>query len=439
MIWTTHDTWIVVTGAIVAAACALPGCFLVLRKQSMMGDAISHAVLPGLALAYMVTHSRASFAMFAGAAIVGLLTAFFTEAVHRIGKVEQNASMGVVFTSLFALGLVLIERSASHVDLDTNCVLYGALELVALEPVRIGAWEVPLAALSGAIVLLLNGLFVCVCYKELRIATFDPDLATTMGINATLLHYLLMTLVAVTVVACFEAVGSILVIAMLVVPAACAQLLTHRLATMLLLSVLIGCASALVGHLAAVMVPHAFGAPSTSSQGMMAVAAGLILLGCVVLAPQQGLLSRAWQRVRLARRIAAEDILGIMYRLESPVARGASVTLPDMSNILQMSGGVGPLGFRLALRELIRAGKLEPEGGNFRLTERGRSQAANIIRSHRLWEVYLSRHLGLPLHELHFAAEQLEHVTTPAMQDQLAGLAQAEAEDPHGREIPGRH
>ena len=135
--WTAHDTWIITTGALAAVACSLLGCFLVLRKQSMMGDAISHAVLPGLAIAFIVTESRGSVVMFIGAAVVGVLTAVFTETVHRIGKVEQNASMGVVFTTLFALGLLLIENAAHHVDLDPGCVLYGALELVKLNSVSV--------------------------------------------------------------------------------------------------------------------------------------------------------------------------------------------------------------------------------------------------------------------------------------------------------------
>ena len=127
MNWTSFDSWIVVTGALCAMACALPGCFLVLRKMSMMGDAISHAVLPGLATAFIVTGSRASLTMFLGAAIVGVLTAVFTQWISRFGNVDRGAAMGIVFTTLFALGLVLIRSAADHVDLDPGCVLYLSL------------------------------------------------------------------------------------------------------------------------------------------------------------------------------------------------------------------------------------------------------------------------------------------------------------------------
>jgi manganese/zinc/iron transport system permease protein len=135
MSWTTLDTWIVVAGALTAASCALLGCFLLVRRMSMMGDAISHSVLPGLAAAFLITGSRDSLPMLAGAVIVGLLTAGLTQGLSRFGDVEESAAMGVVFTSFFALGLVLIVRAADTVDLDPGCVLYGAIELSPLDTV----------------------------------------------------------------------------------------------------------------------------------------------------------------------------------------------------------------------------------------------------------------------------------------------------------------
>ena len=225
MNWYAIDTWIVIVGILAAVACTLLGNFLVLRKMSMMGDAISHAVLPGLAIAFLITGARASLAMFIGAAVVGVLTAVFTQWISRFGKVDQGASMGIVFTTLFALGLILIVQAADHVDLDAGCVLYGAIELTPLDVV----WstklfgmtvDLPRAVVVLVSVCLVNALFVILFFKELRISSFDPELASTIGINASLMHYLLMTLVAITTVAAFEAVGSIIVIAMLIVPAA---------------------------------------------------------------------------------------------------------------------------------------------------------------------------------------------------------------------------
>lgn len=283
MIWLAFDTWIVVVGMLAAMACALPGCFLVLRRMSMMGDAISHAVLPGLAVGFLVSASRASLSMFFGAAVVGVLTAVFSQWISRFGRVDRGAAMGIVFTTLFALGLLLIVRAADHVDLDPGCVLYGALELTPLDVLFSFSLaglvvEVPRAAVVLAAVLAGNLLVIILLYKELNLSSFDPSLATTLGINATAIHYILMAMVAMTTVASFEAVGSIIVIAMLVVPAVSAYLLTHRLWLMLVLSAVIAALSAFFGHLGALVVPGWFGFSGTSTSGMMAVAAGLLFL-----------------------------------------------------------------------------------------------------------------------------------------------------------------
>jgi manganese/zinc/iron transport system permease protein len=306
------DGWIIAAGALCALSCALLGPYLVLRRMSMMGDAISHAVLPGLAIAFLVTDSRASLPMFAGAAIVGLLTALFTEWIRSFGKVDEGASMGVVFTGLFALGLVLVVQAADKVDLDPGCVLYGAIEMTPLDTATIGAWEVPRVVLTLGSVSALNLLFVVCFYKELKITSFDPALATTLGINARLMHYLLMTLVAITAVAAFESVGSILVVAMLVVPAATAHLLTDRLSVMLVLSVLLGIASAVLGHVGAIAGPAAFGYESTNTAGMMALAAGLLFALAALAGPRHGILSKLFHRGRLSAdiesgKLRAED------------------------------------------------------------------------------------------------------------------------------------
>ena len=294
--WTSFDTWIVVVGGLTAVACALPGCFLVLRKMSMMGDAISHAVLPGIAVGFILTGSRASVPMFLAAAVTGVLTAVFTQWVSRFGRVDRGAAMGIVFTTLFALGLILIVQAADHVDLDPGCVLYGAMELTPLDGRMVLGWEVPRAVFSIGAVLLINLLFVVALFKELRLSSFDASLSDTLGFSSNLLHYLLMTVVAVTTVAAFEVVGSIIVIAMLIVPAATALLLTHRLVPMLVIASTVGVLSAGLGHLVAITVPTWFGYGSTSSSGTMATVAGLLFGVAWLFGPTDGLVFRAARR-----------------------------------------------------------------------------------------------------------------------------------------------
>lgn len=288
MTWHAVDTWIALIGALCAAACAVPGTLLVLRKSSMMGDAISHAVLPGLALAFFLTQSRTSLPMFLGALAAGVATALLTSWIGRSGRVERGAAMGIVFTTLFALGLLMMVQAADRVDLDPSCVLFGAIELTPLDVVFTISWgglvwEVPRAAVVLLAVLLVNVSFLGVFYKELLLSSFDSDFALTTGFRPMLMECLLMGLVAVTAVAAFEVVGSILVIAMLIVPGATARLLGHRLPSTLTWSCLAGISAAVLGHGLAVVLPEGFGFAPTSTSGMMAVASGLIFGGTLAL------------------------------------------------------------------------------------------------------------------------------------------------------------
>lgn len=277
--WGALDNWIVIAGILSALCCAIPGCFLLLRGMSMMGDAISHAVLPGLAIAFFISGERASLSMFIGAAIVGILTALFTQWVSRFGNVDRGAAMGIVFTTLFAIGLLMIVKAADHVDLDPGCVLYGAIELTPLDTLEIaGGLEIPRAVFVLSLMLLMNIIGLLLFYKELKISSFDPGLATSMGIPANTIHFGLMTVVALTTVACFEIVGSIIVIAMLIVPAASAFLLTTRLLPMIIISCVFAALSSILGHIGAVSIPRMIGFDSTITSGMMAVASGVLFL-----------------------------------------------------------------------------------------------------------------------------------------------------------------
>jgi manganese/zinc/iron transport system permease protein len=292
MIWTELDTWIVLTGALTAMACAVPGVFLLLIKQSMLGDAISHAVLPGLAIGFLVSGSRDPLPMFIGAVLAGLFTGVFSGVIERRGRVEAGASLGVVFCSLFALGLILIRLAADHVDLDPGCVLYGALELAVIDSATVPriVWQ------SGAI-LILNLFLAGMFFKELQVVAFDPRFAKASGIPSGLIQQGLTVVTALTTVVAFESVGSILVIAMLIVPGASAMLLSRSVSGVLLWSLVVAISSAVLGHVLAISVGptwlglltgrHDLG--SLSSAGMMAASAGGIffsLLAASRLAPR---------------------------------------------------------------------------------------------------------------------------------------------------------
>ncbi|MBX7168702.1 MAG: metal ABC transporter permease [Pirellulales bacterium] len=449
--WGTFDTWIVITAALAAMACALPGNYLLLRRQSLMGDALSHAVLPGIAGAFLAVHAARQAgwltaadygtwwhaAMFTGAIAIGMLTALLAETVQKLGGVESSAALGVVFTGMFAVGLILIRVAADRIHLDADCVLYGTIETVVMDTVA--QTGIPRAAVVNGAMLGVNLLLAGLFWKELRIAAFDPALATTQGISAGAMHYGLMAITAATLVAAFESVGSILVVAMLIVPAATAHLLTDSLSRMVGLSLLIAAASAALGHLAAITVPGIVfprlgftTVTDASTAGMMAVAAGGLFIGAVLFGHEYGLVSRLLRRTALRLRVAAEDILGAMFRHEEDGGGARPLSLGELPPRRGWSRWLQ----RLALSRLARKQMVAFEGGGYRLTDAGRIAAQDLVRSHRLWESYLEKHLGLSAARLHKSAHRMEHFIGPELREELASELDRPAIDPHGRTIP---
>lgn len=416
--------WTILVAVLCNVSCALLGCYLVLRRMSLVGDAISHSVLPGIVLAFLLSGQVTGVPILLGGMVLGVITVFLTESLRKAG-IAEDASLGVVFTALFALGVVLLQNTAAgKVDLDPGCVLYGAIEFISLDTMSLGGIEVPRAFPTLALALLLTVGFVLLFWKELKIVSFDSALAQAMGYNATLVHYLLMAMVAGVTVAAFEAVGSILVVAMLIVPAATAQLLTDRLGWMLVWASLVGIIAALLGYAIDSLCP-------TSLAGMMTLVAGGQFLAAVLLAPRHGVLSKVIRNARLRWRIVGEDLLAFLYRQEEQVGKEVPISVGEAR---QAEGGSASW---LILPMLRWSGKVHSlADGRIALTERGRELARSLVRAHRLWEAYLQENLQLPPDHLHEPASRMEHYLGPDFQTELAAqLRQAEV-DPHGRDIP---
>ncbi len=247
--------WIILTAILVSASCALVGSILVMRKQAMLSDAISHAVLPGIVIAFLLTASRNTFPMLIGAGAFGLLTVYLTDLITRKTKLFEDSSMGIVFTTLFAIGVILVTLFADMVDLDQECILYGEIAYVPWDRwLFMGMDMGPRPVWILSFVLLLNIIFFLVTFKELKIYSFDYQLALTMGLPMAGIHYGLMGMVSFTTIASFESVGAILVVALIIVPPATAYLLTDKFLNMILLSVGFGVLSAITGYFLAVWI-----------------------------------------------------------------------------------------------------------------------------------------------------------------------------------------
>lgn len=279
--------WIVLTGALVAGSCAMLGCFLILRKMSMIGDAISHAVLPGIIIAFLVSGSRSSIPMLIGASLVGVLTTFLIEFISKKAKMQNDAAIGLVFTFMFAVGIILLTLFANKMDLDADCVLHGEIIGIPFDLLETGTFLdiVPrkIWILFGVFALVVAVLTIG--YKGFLITTFDPFYAVSVGISTVFWHYVLMTLASLVTVVSFESVGAILVVAFLVVPAATAYLLTNNLKKMLGIAVLVGVLSSVLGYQFASWLDG-------SIPGAMTTVLGMLFLLVFLAAPNYGLLSK---------------------------------------------------------------------------------------------------------------------------------------------------
>ncbi|MEM1177400.1 MAG: metal ABC transporter permease [Acidobacteriota bacterium] len=294
---------ILLVGSAVAASCALIGTFLVLRKMALLGDAISHAVLPGIAVAFLITGDRSALPMVIGAAALGVVTVFLVEIGTRSGRLKEDASIGVVFPALFSIGVILISRYAGQVDIDLDCVLYGEIAYTPWDVFFLGDQSIgPRALWINGVILALVVAFVVAFYKELKLSTFDASLAAALGFSPVVMHYLLMSMLSVTIVGAFESVGAILVVAMLVVPPASAYLLTERLSRMLALSVIFGVASAVLGYYVARWL-------DASIAGAMASVAGGLFALVFLLSPSHGLLAKVLRHRALSEGMSEQLLM----------------------------------------------------------------------------------------------------------------------------------
>ena len=423
----SFEIWIMVIGALVCSACGILGCFLILKKLALMGDAISHAVLPGIVIAVMLSGSLNSIAIFVGAGIIGVMTPILVDTLKSSRLIDEDAAIGSVFTLLFAIGVIMV-ANAGNIDLDTECVLYGEIATTPFDTWIVGGTPYefdghtftkggtdigPKAAWTLGIVLLINMAFIFFFYKELKISTFDPALAFAMGLKPKLIHYLLMFLVAITTIASFEAVGAIIVVAMFIAPGASAYLLTDRLSLMIFLSGILGAASSVLGYLLALALGG-----DVSIAGCMAVAAGGIFSICFFFSPKYGVVIRFIRRHSLKKRFRVENALVHMYRVRE--AGDKCLAANYNKNIIA---------------QFIQQNILNEENGELYFTNAGIEKAQSLMRAHRLWESYIHK-LGLPEDHVHQPADEMEHYLTNDLCVEIEKELKNPESDPHGKPIP---
>lgn len=254
---------------LISISCSLLGVFLVLKSMSMLTDTISHTVLLGIVLSFFVVHDLSSPFLIVGATLVGLFTVYLVELLKNTNLIKEDAAIAVVLSILFSIAVILISKYTANIHLDIDAVLLGELAFAPFYKIEIFGMNIVKGILTSGIILILNIIFISIFFKELKISTFDKTLASVLGLFPTLVHYLLMTLVSVTAVVSFDAVGATLMISFMIGPAATAYLVAKNLKTMIFYSILVGCLSSIIGfHLAKFL--------DVSISGSIAVVIGLI-------------------------------------------------------------------------------------------------------------------------------------------------------------------
>ncbi|ADD27389.1 metal ABC transporter permease [Meiothermus ruber] len=357
------DLVIILTAILVSTASALVGSFLVLRRMALLSDAISHAVLPGIVLAYWLSGGeRATVPALLGAAAAGLVTVVLVEWLTRTGKVKNDAAIGIVFPALFSLGVLAVSLFFRNVHLDMDAVLYGEIAYAPFNTLNLWGREVPESWLVMGSLTLLNLLFVLLFYKELKLSTFDPGLAAALGLAPGALHYGLMTLVSFTSVGAFQSVGAILIVAFLIIPPATAYLLTRRLPVMIALAVGVGVVSSLAGYALAIWL-------DASIAGMMATVAGLCFTLAFLFSPVEGYLTARLRRERQRLEVAARLLVAHLAHHDQPVPEG---------EVLEEFGW-NPRFLKQVREKARQAGWLEVVREGLRPTARGLAMSSALL------------------------------------------------------------
>jgi len=399
-----------IASSIVGITCGLLGSFIVLRNMALIGDALAHAILPGVVFAFYIV-GLSTLSIFIGSVIAGLITAIVITWIQGNVNTKNDAAIGIVFTTMFAIGVVgisAINRSPG-VHLDLKDFLFGTIMGINNEDIYL--------LIGIGIYVVIS---VAVFYRYLFVSTFQPVIAETMGISVRLIHYFLMLLLSFVIVASLRAVGIILVVAMLITPASTALLLSDKLNKVVMISALIGFGSAVTGMFLAIQF-------NTTPGPMMAIMAASFYILAVFLSPQKGLIFKSIRNRNLRNKIHLEDTLKQAFRLQQK----GNLTFKNLQEQLGYNTNL----LRKNLNKMSRNNILDLKP-SLSLTQDGKNMANKLIRAHRLWETYLVTEMGLSAEQIHEDAEKYEHLLTDDMLDEVDAKLGFPKEDPHGSPIP---
>ena len=406
-----HNTVVVMRGTIVLGiACGVIGTFLVLRKRALIADAISHAALPGVCIGFLLAVAagfpgKSPAFLLPAAALFALLGVVAVQLLTTLPRIREDAAIGVVLSVFFALGVVLlrvIQDSGAAGQAGLHMFIFG-------QAATLSTRDALLIMIASAVLIGLAMMF----YKELRLLCFDAEFARSIGHSTLALDSLLLAMVTAVTVVGLSAVGAILMVALLIIPAAAARFWTNRLPVMLALAAGFGGGGCALGTAASASAP---GIPTGPA---IVVACGMLFVTSMLLAPRRGVLAASARRAGLARRIAREHLLRAMFEAEElrgdARAEWIAVSVDDLLAMRHWRRGQ----LRAPLRRSIARNEVQEVEGGYRLTEPGRAEARRIVRAHRLWELYLVHAVEIDPSHVDRDADELEHFLSPELREAI--------------------
>lgn len=415
-----HNVRSVVLGsALLGATAGAMGCFAYLQRRSLLGDALAHAALPGVALAFLLTGEKQMIVLLAGGGLTSWLGALSVQAITAQTRIKEDTALGIVLSALFGLGILLLsimQNSPTGNQAGLASFIFGKAAAMTTQDV------VAIASIFGLLVLTLS-----FSLKRLGVVVFDSGFARSIGIPVKILQISITSLIVAAVVVGLQSVGVVLISALLIAPAASARQWTNQFSKMILLAALFGMIAGVGGALVS------FLAPAMPTGPWVVVVISAIFLISVLISPRRGIITSLGRALQLRMQMNQDHLLKESYRLaEKNGPLDSYVPLNELR--MQRSFTPGSVWFGLLILEFKRL--IRQSAGMVQLTPLGIAEGAQVIRRHRLWEVYLSRHFELPADHLHRDAEKMEHLITPQMEEALSEFLEKPQTDPHDRPIP---
>ncbi|MEQ8241417.1 MAG: iron chelate uptake ABC transporter family permease subunit [Cyclobacteriaceae bacterium] len=413
--------YVVFGSILLSVSSAIVGCFTFLKKKALVGDVISHAVLPGICLSFIFSGTKDPFLLIIGAFVTGWLSIIVMDYIIQNSKIKEDTATGLSLSVFFGLGILLltyIQHSGNAAQSGLDSFLFGkAAALVGKDLVAFG--------LIAIVVLLVVFFF----YKEFKLLSFDPAFAKSMGIPVKRIELILSSITVMAVVTGIQAVGVVLMAAMLITPAAAARFWTDRLPYMLLFAAIIGAFSGLTGAFIS------YAAPAMPTGPWIVMVVSLIAVFSFFFAPKKGIILRLFKQRKIRRRLLEENLLKSLYKIgeindDFKLARNqAEITEMRRFTPSQLTNG---------LKRLRGQGFINKTNNHWSLTQEGYQKGQRVVRLHRLWELYLTKYLRIAPDHVHEDAENIEHVITPELEKKLEALLEYPEYDPHQTEIPYR-